>query len=68
MNTLWIALSVLTPFSLIMLVGNRSLKKALTQEGLCPICQGGGGFCQYCDGLGVIVKSTHADTSQSDSD
>ncbi|MBT9311681.1 hypothetical protein [Leptothoe kymatousa] len=61
MNPLWIAAATLTPLGLVLFIGNRLFKQALTKEGLCPVCQGAGGLCKTCNGLGMIGETTPDD-------
>ena len=64
MNALWIVVAILTPLGLILFIGNRLFKQALTKEGLCPVCSGVGGPCKYCNGQGVITQDKNADKTE----
>ena len=57
MVILWIVLTLLVAFGLIMLIGDRLLAQSLSNEGICPVCNGAGGPCDHCNGYGVIVDA-----------
>ncbi|MGD1855472.1 MAG: hypothetical protein ACFB2W_14605 [Leptolyngbyaceae cyanobacterium] len=58
MFALWIILTLLAIFGLIMLIGDRLLTESLSHEGICPTCNGAGGPCDTCNGFGIIVDGT----------
>lgn len=60
MFPVWIFLAILAALGFVMFVSIRLSNESLAHEGLCPVCSGEGGPCEYCNGYGIIVDATKA--------